>query len=396
MSHQYAVKKVLDHYDYLTAEHVTGHLRYSTFVSMRERYLYFAVPKAACTQLKEILRALEGSPPVQWPAEGGWESRRDMFVHARQNVPLPSLVDLNDEEQREVLESPDFLRMTVVRNPYTRLLSAWKNKVRLCEPGYENIYVSIRGHLPQLGTKSLITFEEFVGYIARQCDLRTCDPHWRRQVDHAYFDAMNYSYVGKLEEMPTVLDRFQQHVGLSKAIQAQGKNVSRQGATAAYTPELAAKVCALYQADFERLGYSPDARPGSRLGTSGATESAVVSEEEFNDEIIERNLVLSALYQERTRLREELGRVQGELRRVTRFRLLGLANALTTLRRISLKIFSGSSTRQSAPSTTGGFRKGAMKAVSADNNHSIPSDMTGVQPTESAYARRLHGVGSVR
>jgi hypothetical protein len=355
MSYQYAVKKVLDHYDYLTAKQVTEHLRYSTFVSMRGRYLYFAVAKAACTQMKEILRALEGAPPVQWPAEEVWESRREMFVHARQNVPLPSLIDLDDEEQREVLESPDFLRMTVVRNPYTRLLSAWKNKVRPCEPGYESVYVSIRGHLPQLGAKSLITFEEFVGYIARQCDLRTCNLHWRRQVDYTYLEALNYSYVGKMEEMPAVLERFQQHVRLSKALQAEGKNVSRQGVTAAYTPELAANVCALYQADFERLGYSPDARPNRRPGLSGAAENAVVSEEEFNDEIIERNLVLSALYQERARLREELVRAQGELRRVTRLRLLGLANALATLRRTSLRIFSGSSARQGTPSTSWQF-----------------------------------------
>jgi hypothetical protein len=349
MSYQYAVKKILDHYGYLTPEHVTEHLHYCTFVNMRRRYLYFAVPKAACTQMKEILRALEGAPPIQWPAEQLPESRREMFVHARQNVPLPSLTDLDDGEQREALESPDFLRMTVVRNPYTRLLSAWKNKVRLCEPGYESVYVSIRGHLPQLGVKSLITFEEFVGYVERQCDLRTCNPHWRSQVDHTYFEALNYSYVGKLEEMSAVLERFQQHVGVSKALQAEGKNVSRQGGTAAYTPELAAKVFALYQADFERLGYSPDARPDSRPAPGAVRENAVVSEEEFNDEIIERNLVLSALYQERARLREELGRVQGQLRRVTRLHLLGLADALATLRRTSLRIFSGSSARQDAP-----------------------------------------------
>jgi hypothetical protein len=349
MSYQYAVQRILDHYDYLTVDQVREHLRYCSFVSMRGRYLYFAVAKAACTQMKEILRALEGAPPVQWPTEE-WESRREMFVHARQNVPLPSLVDLDDEEQREVLESPDFLRMTLVRNPYTRLLSTWKNKVRLCEPGYENIYVSIRGHLPELRAKSLITFEEFVEYIARQCDLRTCNLHWRRQVDHMYLEALNYSYVGKMEEMPAILERFQQHLGLSEAFHAEGKNVSRQGVTAAYTPELAAKVFALYQADFDRLGYSPDARPGSRPGPNGATANAAVSEEELSDEIIERNLVLSTLYQERARLREELLGAQGELRQVTRLHLLGLANALATLRRTWLGIFSGSNARQGTAS----------------------------------------------
>jgi hypothetical protein len=99
-----------------------------------------------------------------------------------------------------------------------------------------------------------------------------------------------------------------------------------------------------------------------------AKDDAIVSEEEFNDEIIERNLVLSALYQERERLREELGRMQGELRTVTRLRFLGLANALASLRRTSLRIFSGSSARQGVPSTNWRFWEGATKAVNAPAN----------------------------
>jgi len=359
MSYQYAVRKILDHYDHLAAEEVTGRLRSSTFVSMRDRYLYFEVSKAACTQMKEILRDLEGAPPIQWPAGEFTGSRREMFVHARQNVPLSSLAELDDAQQKEVLESPDFLRMTVVRNPYARLLSAWKNKVRLCEPGYENVYVSIRGHLPELGAKSLITFEEFVGYIASECDPRTCDPHWRRQVDQTYFEALSYSYIGRVEEMPAVLGRLQQQVGFSKPLRAEGKNVSRQGLTAAYTPELAAKVFSLYRADFERLGYSPDALPYDRQGPDGLAESAVLSEEEFNDEIIERNLLLSALYQERARLRRDL-------HRVTRLHLLGLANALANLRRISLEMFFGTSSHQGIPMT------GMPSAKSRDDGRSGP------------------------
>jgi len=96
-----------------------------------------------------------------------------MFIHARPNVPLPSLVDLNNRTQEEVLESPDFLRITVVRNPYTRLISAWTNKILLCEPGVKEEYLQIKGQLPALHKKSLISFPEFVEpmYVCRSVEL---------------------------------------------------------------------------------------------------------------------------------------------------------------------------------------------------------------------------------
>src|SRR5207253_3631085 len=87
-----------------------------------------------CTQMIELLRAVENAPPLKVFVDGQQETRRDQFIHARQNVPLPSLAHLDDKIQREVLESPDFIRITVVRNPYARLVSAWRNKVFLCEP----------------------------------------------------------------------------------------------------------------------------------------------------------------------------------------------------------------------------------------------------------------------
>src|SRR6185437_768227 len=53
--------------------------------------------------------------------------------------------------QRELLEDNDVLRFTVVRNPYTRFVSAWRDKVYLYEPTAEDVYVAVRraGRRPQ-------------------------------------------------------------------------------------------------------------------------------------------------------------------------------------------------------------------------------------------------------
>ena len=332
MIYPYAVRKILDRYEYLTPEDVTKRLRYSTFISVPKRYMYFEVPKAACTKMKELLWTLENAPPIELLV-GNIETRRDMFIHARKNVPLPSLVDLDEKTQRQVLESPDFLRMTFVRNPYTRLISAWRNKVMLCEPGCEQVYLQIKGDLPALHEKSLISFDQFVEYVATCCDLRTCNPHWRRQSDHIFFSALNFSFVGKIEDMAEGLRRFERHLGLSQALVSNSRNVSRGPDGDVYNRSLADKVYSLYQADFETLSYDRGAWPAGQSDSRETLKRGTVPEEMFNDEIIERNLVISLLYQERDHLRSDL-------QKVSQFRLLAVANTLLAFRNLQFKFLS--------------------------------------------------------
>ena len=305
MKYQYAVERVLDHFPDRTPQHVITFLRRATFVNIAKRYMYYAVPKAACTQMRELLRRLENAPPIKLFADGDWQTRRDMFIHARSNVPLPSLVDLDNRTQREVLESPDFLRLTVVRNPYTRLVSAWKNKVILCEPSVKGVYCDIKDGLPDVHTKCLVTFDEFVEYATKRCDLRTCDGHWRRQVDYTFFPAMNFSYVGKLEHFEDVLRRLERHLGLSDFLVAERRNRSISFGGSPYTKELADRVYALYQADFEVLQYDRNTWPDRQESQKDSMNSGV-SLDEFVDEIIERNLIISSLYKENGRLKAQL------------------------------------------------------------------------------------------
>ena len=324
MTYSYVVRRILSHYPHLEPESVSERLRHSSFVHVRKRYLYFEVPKAACTQMKELLRRQEGAPAIQLFAGKLMETRREMFIHARENVPLPSLVDLDDATQKEVLESDGFFRFAIVRNPYSRVVSAWKNKVVPCEPGAERLYLEIKGRLPDMHAKELIAFDEFVSYLGK-IDLRASDPHWRRQVDHLFLDALSFSLVGKMEDMSGAMERFQQHLGLAEPLMTGKKNVSAPVGLATYDQNLADKVYSLYREDFERLGYNRDSWRDGQSAVPAA-QKAVIPEARFYDEIIERNLIISGLYAERERL-------QADLKRVSRLHLLPLVNGLAGVRR---------------------------------------------------------------
>ncbi len=299
MTIAHALQAVSDCYPDLSLDFITNNLRYSSFVSLPKRYMYFQVPKAACTFMKGLLNQIENAPPIRHFIGEDRETRRDMFIHVRENVPLPSLLDLDNQTQRQVLESPDFLRMTVVRNPYTRLLSAWKNKVLLCEPGFESVYLDIKGRLPEEGRKVLVTFEEFVEYVSKKCDLRTCNAHWRRQVDHTFMRALNFSFVGKMENLAETLERLQRHLGLGASLSEGGKNVSGSLGEVTFHEELRERIYRLYQEDFETLQYDRSLPPCQPQGTNHA-----VPEEKYINEIIERNIIINHLYEQRAELRK--------------------------------------------------------------------------------------------
>ncbi len=286
----YAVSRVLDCCPGLNPQLVKGRLRYATFVSLPRRFLYFEVPKAACTTMKRLLNELEGAPDIRLFQGGHRETRRDMFIHARENSCLPSLADLDDATQREVLESPDFLRMTVVRNPYTRLLSAWRNKVYLCEPGFEHVQLAIKGRLPELGGKSLVSLAEFIDFVARQAP-GAYDPHWAPQTDWNFFDAIGFRLIGRVERFGEFVADFSRWLGLSETLVPPVMNQSLPSCSCSLDQPMADKLFTIYRPDFEKLHYDRADWPPA----PDNSEPAVI-QEQFNDEIIERNLIIAQLY----------------------------------------------------------------------------------------------------
>ena len=109
MTNSYVVQRIRDRYSYLTPRQIAGTLRHSSFVDLRKRYMYYAVPKAACTSMKTLIHDLEGGAPVRLICGGMDECRREMFIHARENVPLPSLVDRSELLKRDAQQRSDRL-----------------------------------------------------------------------------------------------------------------------------------------------------------------------------------------------------------------------------------------------------------------------------------------------
>jgi hypothetical protein len=290
MDSPYAVGLVQKHFPKLHREEISARLSYSTYVNPDRKYMYFEVPKSGCTSIKWLLHSVEKLPPVQL-LTGSREVRRDMFIHERGLFGMRSLVDFPNETQEEILSSPDFFRFTVVRNPYTRLESAWRDKIRLCAPKYEHLYYNIKGRLPDgRDPSSIISFDEFVSAVSNE-DLEHCDPHWRSQKAHLLMPSFEFSYIGRIERFGEAKRMFLTAIGEPQEDDKPGMNAS--GVTSNYNDALAKAVYKLYQYDFESFGYSCDSWPRGSSGPDGG----MVPERLHVDEIIERNIILGSLYE---------------------------------------------------------------------------------------------------
>jgi hypothetical protein len=289
MGGNYAVERIARDYPYLTPAIIRARLRASTYVNIERGYLYYSMPKAACTSLKWLIHSLEDLPPIGPVVDGVRGVTRDMVIHARKQFKLPSLPDLDNATQERVLESPDFLRFTVVRNPYSRLVSAWFEKVSLCQPGYEFVYWRILGHSPD-GTRQ-ITLPEFIRYISKH-DLTRCDHHWRLQVEHGFFRTINFNLVGRVEQLGDATAEFARRAGFPPDTRVRAQNVSNSGRVA-LTEDLADQIFDLYQRDFVELSYPKDAWQKKPRASSADREPS--RDERMLEEIRERNIVAGTL-----------------------------------------------------------------------------------------------------
>jgi hypothetical protein len=249
-------------------------ISYRYNLSQKYRYLYVETPKVACTTIKAFLQG----------AEGRVISNQNFDeVHERDKSPL-SKPDKRPDLLFDLLESDGAFRFTFVRNPYTRLLSAYLNKIRR-KPAEEAIaYRSSR--LQQLGqpitgdlallnaqaleshrrqrlhslslpTDSDISFKEFVESLA-QADPATMDAHWRPQTlltAHAHID---YHFIGRFETFEADLTRVANRLNIEHNLKFKPtphRTDSDKRANDYYTESLRKAVARIYRDDFKMFDY---------------------------------------------------------------------------------------------------------------------------------------------
>lgn len=287
---------IIDHirkqFPFLSEKYIAYKLKYHSYVSLDHKYVYFSVNKAGCTTIKTQIRNWEKLPNLNPISLTIKEVRRDMAVHDRVQFGMPSLIDISEAEQEKIIKTDSYFCFTFIRNPYARVLSAWKDKARKCQPGFGELYLKLRGKLPD-DTIPLISLEEFVNYL-ETLDLNCCNNHWIRQNIHIFYPTIPFSFIGKVEDLYkdlcTIADKI--CIPIQNIVH---KNKSLICAAPGYTQNLADKVYSFYKDDFFLFNYDNNSWPKDEV----FTKDLAINLENLEREIIERNIMLGFLYSER-------------------------------------------------------------------------------------------------
>jgi hypothetical protein len=221
-----------------------------TYISLRHGYLYAAVGKAANSTVKHHLYELE------------YEGTRfkTKSLHDRQSSPLLSPFQLPPDLLDDVLTSPKYFRFTVVRNPYSRLLSCYLDRI---VPASSQPYRQLMALLRRKEGDP-VSFDEFVRAV---CAQRPYDQnnHWRLQVAEVCHGDIHYDDVGKQETFAADMARMWPRLARGRPMpdfSAENKAPSITSAERRlaefYTGDLVDLVRVAYRSDFETFGYSMD------------------------------------------------------------------------------------------------------------------------------------------
>lgn len=231
------VKPLADFYDH-------------SYISLRDKYFFHTVGKAANSTVKHVFYTLE-------LAERG---RKLPSVHDRASSPLMSPYQLDDAILSSILKDEAFTRFTFVRDPYSRLVSCYLDRIADVKSRPHAQLVRAMGKTP--GYKP--SFAEFIDTICGQTSFQQ-NNHWRVQYDDALAGLIDYDFVGKQESFAADMDKVMSMVTGKPHENVVGEVNASPSKTSAgkrlaelFTPDLARKVQDRYARDFEHYGYEAE------------------------------------------------------------------------------------------------------------------------------------------
>jgi Sulfotransferase family len=212
---------------------------------------YVETPKVACTSIKKFM--MDQYHGAVFPLSNNSQ------VHDRNISPLKQLFSMPAQDAENVIFGAQYRRFSFVRNPFSRLLSGYLDK--LVNNDYER-----RRHLPLMGFElgSHPTLLEFLGRLKLQNDTER-DVHFATQSSLLEVDTVTYDYIGRFEGFRQNFQDFQSDFyGVGPATDSYetfGKHHASDANSkvlAHYGDAEVALVREIYAKDFALFGYSED------------------------------------------------------------------------------------------------------------------------------------------
>lgn len=224
----------------------------TTHISLKNRYVYIQVSKAGSSTVKYYLQKKE--------FEGTQFTVQD--VNNRRVSPHISPYQLSETAFLNILGSDEFRKVSVVRNPYSRLLSCYLHRIvgnpdSASARWYRRCFGGPADYVP--------SFDEFIINITNQ-ESREMELHWRVQSDELLFDQLKYSFVARMEDFPSSLGALGDHIfgkpgfafdSLGSINASPMQTNAKSQVETFYNASLIDRVAERFVDDFANFGYEP-------------------------------------------------------------------------------------------------------------------------------------------
>lgn len=291
----------------------------NSYVLPEHKIVYVSVLKAACTSLRWMMADLGGEDFQRFYRAPGNHQTRLMTIHTRRAIwqHVPQIRKVPSELRAQISRDDGWFIFSVIRDPWTRLWSAWQSKFLVRHGSYLALYGDEPWfpRIPQEGADILADWSAFVE--ARPWESHpelSTDRHFKAQVDAVHPDRVNYTRVYDLREMSTLLGDLRAHlaaVGKSKELYLPRANESPIAMTRdALGNGIAAAIEDAYRRDFAEFGDRwdlADVRLSDAAITADAVRAVVsqtVSNERIDDLSAELRPALKRLAEQRKQLAE--------------------------------------------------------------------------------------------
>ncbi len=235
------------------------HVEFRTIVLPNRKIVFVPMLKAGCTSLLWMLARVAGLKARRFERSVLGAVSPAMTIHTMSAWPDPLRWSSLTDEQKDAIAADDsWLRFTTVRDPATRLWSAWQSKLLLREPGFTRRFGD-EAWFPRIPTEPHEVVEDFRAFVrSLVSDNPPYDAHWGPQTDFIAA-APPLTHVGRLESLDETTRLVEQHLGPDvQTVTGQQENRSLlRYHRALYDDETAAVVNTYYANDFTQLGYEP-------------------------------------------------------------------------------------------------------------------------------------------
>ncbi|ESO91270.1 hypothetical protein LOTGIDRAFT_66253, partial [Lottia gigantea] len=193
------------------------------------KVLYCQIPKVATTNWRRVFLILSGKMNTTDP-----NKLSSVQVHDSLDDHLNYLSDLDPQEIQFRLKN--YLKFMVVREPFERLLSAYRNK--LGAGSSKNYYFHTRygkGIIKKFrknpNKKSLenghdVSFREFIEYIIDPERKDRLNPHWATYHELCLPCIVNYNYILRYESLTEDSDKIIEKLGASDILKFPSRSTA--------------------------------------------------------------------------------------------------------------------------------------------------------------------------